>query len=402
MKAISRHRLIAGFGVSAVLAATVLAGCSSGGTDDSGAAGEAKKLVIGAVLPETGAQASLGQAQRAGLELGAQCINESGGVTVDGENYEIELDVKDDQSTPEGAQRAVQALLNDGTKFWAGPAISSSFATAYGRIQGTDTQLVFTGSAESEKYLEEGSDLLFKTQGSQAGGGIQKYVEFLVETYDPQTVAVLEPQNPTGELILETIVPAFEENGVEVVYKNYYDLKTTDFTPFISAIRTAAPDMVIGPYIDPQYAQFIGQALQVQYKDPVWVSYGGSYDAVSAVKDQIEDFSWQIVMRGTENADDPIVEDFRTRFQDEYGKEPTALHLYSLSYFDPIQIVAKAIEKAGTVDDPTAVGKQIRSVTDWPCKVLDMKFDEKGLAHYEFQVGTVKNGTVAYQDLGVL
>jgi branched-chain amino acid transport system substrate-binding protein len=392
---------------ASALAVAMLAACgsdASGGDTGGGGGGGAESgdpVTLGAILPMTGPQASLGNAWKSGIELAIEAVNEDGGVEIDGTMHEFAVDVLDDESTPAGAQRAVQQLLADGETFWLGPCLSSAFQTAYGTIEGTDTQLVLTPSAASEAFLDEETDLLFKTQASQGGGGIGKFADFLVEKYAPESVAILQPQNPTGELIAGGLVEAFESADVEVVYDNKHDPATTDFTPFISAIRNENPDLVIGPYVDPYMAPMMDQAVQVGYTDPVFANYGGSLAALGDNQQDVANFAWQPVTRAVDNADDDVVADFRARWEEKYGEEPTSIDFYALSFYDPVIMLAEAMEAAGTIEDHAAVGAALYDVTDWPQKVLPFEFDEKGLAHYTFQVGTLTDGTIEYEDRGM-
>jgi branched-chain amino acid transport system substrate-binding protein len=391
---------------AAALAVAMLAACgdsgeSDGGGESGGGAETGEPISIGVILPMTGAQAALGNAWNSGLELAIDVINEDGGVEIDGTMHEFEIEVLDDESTPAGAQRAVQQLLADGENFWFGPPLSSAFRTAYGTIEGSDTQLVLTPSAASEEFLDEDTDLLFKTQASQGEGGIGMYADFLVEEYSPSTVAILQPQDSTGDLIGGGLVTAFEDAGVEVVYDNRHELTTTDYTPFISAIRSANPDLVIGPYIDSFMAPMMDQAVQVGYTQPIFANYGGSVAALGDNQDAIANFSWQPVTRAVDNPDDELIADFRQRWIDKFGEEPGSIDFYALSSYDPLIMLSEAMEAAATIEDHAAVGAALYDVTEWPQSVLPFEFDERGLAHYTFQVGTLTDGTVEYQDLGM-
>lgn len=380
-----------------VLAVAMLASACSGSGGDNGK----DAVQVGAILPMTGAQAALGSAWNSGLQLALDVINKGGGVKIGGTMHKFAVTVVDSESTPAGAQRAVQKLLANGDKFWFGPPLSSSFKTAYGAIQGTNTQLVLTPSAASEAYLKEGSDLLFKTQASQGGGGIKMFADFLVKEYSPSTVAILQPQDPTGNLISTGLATALKEAKINVVYNNSIAPGTTDYLPFISAIQSAKPDLVIGPYIDTVMAPMMDQAVQVGYTQPVFANYGGSVAALGKNKDAIAKFAFQPITRALDNPNDPVVADLRKRWVAKFGKEPGSIDFFALSSYDPLIMLSQAMKAAGTIKDPSAVGAKLRGVTDWPQKVMPIKFDDKGLAHYTFQVGTLTNGTLKYQDLGM-
>jgi branched-chain amino acid transport system substrate-binding protein len=388
--------MLTGWASIAILGLLAACGGNTGGGTGS-AAGE--PIQIGAVLPLSGAQASLGAAWKAGIELALDRINARGGVLIKGQRHRLDVKVTDDESTPAGASRSVQTLLTDGNKIFLGPCLSSSFATAYGILKGNKDQLVLTPAAASEAMLT-GDNVLFKTQATQTGGGIGRFATYLVNKYHPTKVAVLEPQNPTGDLISKGMVQGFQQAGVQVVYNNQFPSSVTDYGPYLSAIRRLNPDMVVGPYVDSYMAPFIDQAVQIGYTQPVFANYGGSKASVARHESDIKDFAWQPVTRAVDNPNDPTVAPFRKAYQAKYGKEPGSIDFYALSLYDPVLMLAGAMEKVGSSTDLLGIAKTLKTLKTWPDQVLPFTFDEKGLAHYTYQVGTLSNGKVTYEDIG--
>jgi hypothetical protein len=58
------------------------------------------------------------------------------------------------------------------------------------------------------------------------------------------------------------------------------------------------------------------------------------------------------------------------------------------------------MEKSGTSTDLLVIAKTLKTLKSWPDQVLPFTFDEKGLAHYTYQVGILSNGKVTYEDIG--
>ena len=90
--------------VAALLVAT--AGCAEkdtgGGTDESG------PIAVGAILDITGAGASLGVPERKTLELLTKKLNDAGGIN----GRKLELTVEDNQSTEDGAAKAMNQMVS--------------------------------------------------------------------------------------------------------------------------------------------------------------------------------------------------------------------------------------------------------------------------------------------------
>jgi branched-chain amino acid transport system substrate-binding protein len=379
-------------------ASMLLAACGEAGGADSGEASEGT-VRMGALLPLTGAGAEIGQAWKRGIELAVDKVNSNGGIALPDGKKMIDLEITDDESTPAGAVRGLQQELASGHKLLLGPGLSVSFATAYQTLQGNQDHLLLTPSIAAEPFLN-GDGRLFKTQSSQSAQAIAEFAKYLAGKHKPKRVAVLQTQDPTGDSIGAGMVRGFKESGVEVVYDSKVAVSTTDFVPFISAMDATRPDMVILPYLDKVGNAFLSQAVQVGFTEPVFATSAGSQATVAGHEKAVSTFVWQLTTRSVNNPDDPKMKEFRADYQKKYGEQPKPIDFYSLSFYDPVLMLAKAIETAGTDSDVKAIGAGLKKVDSWPSRVLESRFDEKGLVHYPGQVATLKSGSVTYEDFG--
>lgn len=382
-------------------ASMVLTACASGSSGDgsSGGGDNGATIRLGALLPLTGSGAEIGQAWKRGIELAVDKVNSDGGVNVAGKKKKFDVKMIDSESTPAGAVRGLQQEIADGTNLLLGPGLSTSFATAYQTLKGSKDQLLLTPSAASEPFLS-GDNLLFKTQSSQSPAAIAQFAKALADKYHPKRVAILETQDPTGDIIGSGMADGFKAAGVDVAYNNKVAVTTTDLVPFVSAIKGANPDLVVAPYLDKVASAFVDQAVRVGYSQPIFANYAGSQATVAGHEKDINTFVWQLTTRAVSNPDDPAMTQYRAAYQGKYGEPPKSIDFYDLSFYDPVLALAQAIEKAGSNTDLQAIGKALKQVDSWPGQVLKEHFDEKGLVHYPAQVATLNNGTVTYADLG--
>ncbi|HLS45047.1 MAG TPA: ABC transporter substrate-binding protein, partial [Ornithinicoccus sp.] len=111
-----------------VLALTLTACGSDGdGETDGALAGEGSgddcviegEVPVGAALSLTGAAASYGESQKAGLELAAEALNEKEGVT-------YKLTIEDDQTDPKQGITVFEGFVGDGTSVIIGPTLSNT------------------------------------------------------------------------------------------------------------------------------------------------------------------------------------------------------------------------------------------------------------------------------------
>lgn len=129
----SRRKFLSVAGAAGTMSLAGCIGGSGGGTET---------VTIASLNPMSGAYSSLGPAQRAGVELAVQQINNS-----DEFSYEIEPVYYDTQTTAGAAsQAASQAVQQDGAQFVVG-AISSSVALGLNQFAADSEVIYFSGGA---------------------------------------------------------------------------------------------------------------------------------------------------------------------------------------------------------------------------------------------------------------
>ncbi|MDZ7676176.1 MAG: hypothetical protein U5K30_14055 [Acidimicrobiales bacterium] len=61
-------------------------------------------------------------------------------------------------------------------------------------------------------------------------------------------------------------------------------------------------------------------------------------------------------------------------------------------------MLAEAMEAANSADDLEAIAAELTSITSWPEQVMDIEFDEDGLAHYTYQQAFYEDGDVVFKE----
>src|SRR6266511_5498224 len=100
----SRRPLPLAFATAAVLAAGALAPSSAHAAKD--------KIVVGATLPLTGAEARVGGFFKEGYDLAFEEVNKKGGLEVGGKKLPVQLILQDDTSTQATAVSLADRLVN--------------------------------------------------------------------------------------------------------------------------------------------------------------------------------------------------------------------------------------------------------------------------------------------------
>ena len=88
----------------------------------AGAKVEGNTIILGAAVSLTGKYSTNGEHTKNGYELGKDTINEAGGVTVGGKQYNLDIIYYDDESDKGRAAELAERLINqDGVKYMLGP-----------------------------------------------------------------------------------------------------------------------------------------------------------------------------------------------------------------------------------------------------------------------------------------
>src|SRR3546814_815638 len=204
----SRGLRLSSLGLTILALLLGLTACASDSGDEGG------ELRVAAVLPLTGPAAEIGAAWKAGIELAEDVINDNGGLTIDGKKVDIKVKIVDDESTPAGAQRVIQELLNEDYQLFFGPSTSANFQTAFATLKDDERRLVISPAQAAEPFLTEGGRL-FKTNPSQSPEALAGFAQQFADYLKPQTVAILQPQDPGGDAAAQNLAKGFEEAGVE-------------------------------------------------------------------------------------------------------------------------------------------------------------------------------------------
>ena len=349
-------RRLLGLGIAALGLAGVLAGP---------ACAEDQELKIGVIAAESGSFVSAGNTIVAAAKLASQKINDSGGIKVGDKTYKIKLYIRDNRTDVNVTVAAALELANDvGVKAIWGTE-THDFSIAMAKITGPAKVLQFSGnsslgSALDAKSVAPGGWLhyAFQTEPQewQRSGSTAKGVLSLLKPLmatPPKHSVVLVGNDATGQYLSSHYVKALEADGqtVDVVK---YPPDTTDFLPILTRIKGMHPDIVHFWYNGDSTLTAFPQAEQINVA-PAYFLFGvdpGIY-AQRGLK-STKPVTMSCVPECWGAANRPEVNDYFAKyFASGASKGPQSS--VSLLYYDYFFMYAKALQEAGTIDDPDAV-----------------------------------------------
>ena len=385
--------------LSAVVAsaALVLAGCAESdetptpaGTAGGGA--EQGPIKIGAVLDITGAGATLGVPERQTLEMLAEQVNAAGGVN----GRQIELTIEDNQSTEDGAAKAVNSLISsEQVDLILGASRTGPSLAMRPIAEQAEIPMI---SLAANQAIVDGSTWVFKTAQND-----RVVLEKLVDDMTAKgykRIALARDASGFGEGVAEMLAEIGEPSGITVVATEKFAPDATDFTAQMVKIRDSNPDATLIWGIPPAAGLAQKAYRQLGIDAPVYQSHGiGNQAFLDTAGDSANGLlaplgRMLVADQLAENdPQKPVVTKFIADFKAKYGQNPSTFAGHA---YDGFMIAVEALKTAGT--DKAKLRDTIEKISNWPgvSGVFTMTpEDHSGLTKEALVMVEVKDGTWA-------
>lgn len=329
--------------VAAALA-LALAGCaeSEDGGDSGGGGTASGPIKVGAVLDITGAGASLGVPERKTLEMLAKSVGDVGG-------RKVELIVEDNQSTEDGAAKAINKLLTqDKVDIVLGASRTGPSLAMRPIAESAKIPMI---SLAANKAIVDGARYVFKTAQNDSVV-IENMIE-LAKRRGWKKLALARDSSGFGEGVQELIDAQGKADGISVVTTEKFAPDATDFTAQMVNIRNARADANIIWGIPPAAALAQKAYKQLGITAPVIQSHGiGNsvfLQTAGASADGLIAPLGRLVVAGQLPADDPqkkVITDFVAQYAAAYpGEAPSTFAGHA---YDGWTLAIEAIKAVGT------------------------------------------------------
>ena len=193
---------------------------------------------IGATLAQTGADATSGGARLPGYQLCVKHMNDKGGVL----GRKLELIVYDDRSDPATAARLYEQLITqDKVDLVLGPN-GSPITDAVAGVTEKHKMPMVAPAAGATSIYRKGRRFLFSMISPA-----EFYLEGLIDLAAKKglrTVALINVDDVAGREVAQGTIELAKRKGLQVVSVDTYPQGTTDFSPILTKIRAANPDVL--------------------------------------------------------------------------------------------------------------------------------------------------------------
>ena len=317
------------------------------------AAGPPPTIKLGAVIALTGPMASGGKDVRAGYELAIKHINDAGGVLV--KEYQkklpLEMILLDDESDAVKTTTRLDKLYSlDNVVAYLGGF--SSDLNVVGMSSAEKNKVPWIGvTVASEAPFKQGFKYVF-VPFSQSSDQVRAFFDLLdsiPKNQRPQKIGHMELQVDWGKEAGESLRESAKARGYTIVADQKYAPGTKDFSSLILDFKSAGAEAIYSVPTPPQSIMIVKQMKELNYSPKVICFIRGpdlsTYGAAMG-KDAnyvISDGNWDETMKYPGNA--RVVKDYRAK-----NPEIVSIGIPVGCAYAAVQVLAKAIETAGTLD----------------------------------------------------
>lgn len=297
-----------------------------------------ESIRVGFVSDLTGPNAALGVDGRDGAILAVNMINADGGVN----GRPIELVIRDDLGSSEGAIAADEELINDEKlPIIIGHMTSGAMTAAWPQFK--DSGVVFLSPTVSTPQLAGMDDNFFRLIVINSFVAERLALYAVNDLHLKQIAVFYDTDNASyTDTYRESFTKYFTANGGEIVMTHAFSSATLpDFKPILADLQSARPDgiFIIASAFDTaliaQRARLEGLDAQLlatnwSLTDDLIQNGGSAVDGIVAV------------VSNDENSRSPEYVDFAKHFQDRFGRAPTFAAGYG---YESVTVLANALQK---------------------------------------------------------
>ncbi len=334
-------------------------------------------IKVGASVPVTGRYGAGGLQIKAGYEIGIEHINAGGGVMVKefGKKIPLELVLLDDESDPTKTVARMETMAEkDKIVAYLGGFGSDMHAAAAAIAE--KNQLPYLGVAFAlESIHKKGYKYLFSPfpKSSKVAEFLDDLPKMVPADQMPKKIAILAEKTDWGKEMQALWREKAPKGGYQIVVDEEYAPGTKDFSDLIGKAKTAGADLVLGVPNPPDGMTIAKQMAELGYKPKV-VQFTRAPDALTWGSSLKEIGNGFINAPGWHwTAKYPGVDKLNESHKAKLGRpaDDTTGPAYGC-----IQILADAIERAGTLD-PKAIRDAIAK-TNLMTVSGQVTFDELG------------------------
>lgn len=294
---------------------------------------ENQVLKIGFVGVTSGPAAAWGISNQRSMEARAAWINETGGYVIGDMTYDIEIVSFDDQKDPKRAIAGMEKMAQEGIHYVVGPNVDDG-AAAVRPVAESNGIMYFPYAFPKSLYQAPASNaVLGMVANYQSGPVIYKY---LMENEGVKTVAFIAANESDPLSQRDGGIEAARALGMEVVSDNVtYQVDTTDFTPVLTPVMRAQPDLLVLSGVSPANApQLIRSARELGFQGLISTETAQDAGVLAEGAGDLANGFISVGGASTPELASPMMNEFVQRYTDMFGEynDESNTKVYALEY----------------------------------------------------------------------
>jgi len=331
--------------ISAVIAicmfAVLAVGC--GGTAKTDPA----EIKIGGDFEITGGVANFGKSTVNGIQLAFKEVNAKGGIL----GKKIVLVLADNKSEPSEAANAITKLITqDKVVTVLGPVASSNvLAASQIAIDNKIPLLTATATASKVTVGDDGKvkDYIFRACFIDPFQG-EVMANFAAKSLKVKTAAIyVDNASDYSKGLAQVFEEKFIKNGGQIVAKEAFLAKDTDFKSALTKMKASNPDVIFIPAYYQEVGLIVKQARELGMNTPMIGTDGWDSPKVVEIAGAAALNNTYFSNHYSPEDKDPHVTSFVEAYKKEYGQVPDALA--ALGY-DAALMLIDAIKRANSAE----------------------------------------------------
>lgn len=288
-----------------------------------------------------------------GAQLAAEEINQSGGVEIDGENFEIELIYKNSAGSSEEGISVTNELINEGVNLIIGPTFSSVAIEMAEFCIGNEVLMMTYSATTPELSFLIDNDLIWRTCPSDLTFGTIS-AQYCYDSLKYRDAAILSRDDRFGQGLSQIIYDSFETLGGNITNNvsfpgDILDLATYDLDYELNTILGEPVDLI---YIIAFPSEIPVLANKI-YNNSIYQALGNKphiflADGITAeelIKNGNPEILKTIMGITSTNEGNPNYSIYKSNYINRFGFPPAT---YSENAYDAIYCLAYAILKANS------------------------------------------------------
>lgn len=305
-----------------------------------------KELKIGFVGVTSGPAAAWGTSNVRSMQTRADWLNETGGVKIGDDTYNITIVTFDDQKDPKRAIAGMEKMAQEGIHYVVGPNVDDG-AAAVRPVAEAKGIIYFPYAFPKSLYVAPASNaVLGMVANYQSGPAIYKY---LMENKGVKKIAFVAANESDPLSQRDSGVAAAKALGLEVVAESdTYQNDTRDFTPVLTPIVQLKPDLLVLSGVAPANAPLlIRAARELGYEGLISAETAQDAAVLQEGAGELANGFISVGGASTPEIRTPVMEEFIDRYTKKFGEynDESNTKVYALEYIiETLKANPKAID----------------------------------------------------------